>query len=879
MAFTKCPSVLYQNFLREFWCTAIAYDPNPSTDENKPRPLKEFLIKFTIMNGKKTLTLDFNTFTTSTGLDYNNDAYVAHPSPKAVKAELAKSVTNPSYLDKTLVLKNSFPVAWRILLTFVIQVLGGNYSSTEQVNSMQQIITYNLITGTKVDIREIITDETFGYLSGILSNSNFSKDPSKVTEIELTAHMIAVNNQKDSVSPLPLSAKKKKGKTQTMTLTLPKPSYEGESDIKALQLKTFSDVQVLLLSDDEIVQESDEEEVFAAREDMDEDTQADTEFQSPPPNTDKPESSPVQDTDESTSDSSPDLKKFDNILPLTERQLVKYLRKAAIEGYYEENINHKEQTDKVIDAAINSLDKNSIARGDLLNALNEVTKALKAIQDVVKEDHVLNKKVLEATKAYTQNSTHVTKLLTLIKNFDFQGLKSSVESLQAIALTQEEHLASWEKSSTSMAWNLGPRMTVVESSQGEIRSKISSLRKENSDIKSMITEIYQSFKGQSSASLSSMPQTTLDITEGPANVRGENVTQADTKEPPSHTEGEHAAIEEEPTNAVPITTVKPTEIPTPELTNEQIQAHLDKEEKFKKAVEEAKMFEMKKTEVIKVVQEDAEKIGLDPKKIISAKAGEKFKKAQHVEHQVLKREHSQKAKRAMELRIKRVEQYMWTMSNRLKPEPITDVKIHPNTKPAVLTVFKNNDKRNFEVHNLFNFGHFGITELDELVPGQAASQSSGRKRKHIELEPEIKVPWLECNISVPDGVPFVKNMVIEEPEYGIFFTDVFGDQAFQRWNYIHKVGGDSLVSYLVMALMVKTQENAKFGLKLRKLIADHPNQEKLQSKKVKLEALGYKLDYVLFLSLSEQSLVSYLQDAQPESTRKILTFSEAVLSE
>ncbi|GJZ64437.1 hypothetical protein Tco_0620858 [Tanacetum coccineum] len=121
MAFTKCPSVLYQNFLREFWCTAIAYDPNPSTDENKPRPLREFLIKFTVMNGKKPLTFDFNTFTTSTGLDYNNGAYVAHPSPEVDKAKLAKIVTNPSYLDKTPVLKNSFPVAWRILLSFVIQ--------------------------------------------------------------------------------------------------------------------------------------------------------------------------------------------------------------------------------------------------------------------------------------------------------------------------------------------------------------------------------------------------------------------------------------------------------------------------------------------------------------------------------------------------------------------------------------------------------------------------------------------------------------------------------------------------------------------------------------------------------------------------------------
>ncbi|GJU84621.1 hypothetical protein Tco_1292167 [Tanacetum coccineum] len=137
-------------------------------------------------------------------------------------------------------------------------VLGGNYSSTEQVNSIQQLLAYCLITGTEVDLGEIIysdlvtkllnksrlkyvsyprfiscalqvllgsdytQDENFGFLPGILSNSNFTKDPSKVTDIELTAHMIAVNNRRDSVSPLPLSAKPKKGKSQTMTPTLPK---------------------------------------------------------------------------------------------------------------------------------------------------------------------------------------------------------------------------------------------------------------------------------------------------------------------------------------------------------------------------------------------------------------------------------------------------------------------------------------------------------------------------------------------------------------------------------------------------------------------------------------------------------------------------------
>ncbi|GJY88231.1 hypothetical protein Tco_0502859 [Tanacetum coccineum] len=154
----------------------------------------------------------------------------------------------------------------------------------------------------------------------------------------------------------------------------------------------------------------------------------------------------------------------------------------------------------------------------------------------------------------------------------------------------------------------------------------------------------------------------------------------------------------------------------PKLTEEQIQTHIYKEEQIKKATEEAKMFEITKTEVIKVVHEEAEKIRLDPKIIISAKVGEKFKKAQNAEHQVLKIEHSQKAKRVVKLRKKRFEQYIWTTSSRLRPKPINDVKIHPNTKPAVLTVYKANDKRNFQVHNPFKFADFGVIDLDELGP-------------------------------------------------------------------------------------------------------------------------------------------------------------------
>ncbi|GJR31944.1 hypothetical protein Tco_1108176 [Tanacetum coccineum] len=420
---------------------------------------------------------------------------------------------------------------------------------------------------------------------------------------------------------------------------------------------------------------------------------------------------------------------------------------------------------------------------------------------------------------------------------------STVKDLQAQALKQEEASTTWTKSSTNMTWNLGSRMIAVEISQTALKHEVSSL----------------------SVTL------TLAITNTPANVEGENATNTATEEPPSHTEGEtkepklailislNPSTEAPPTKAQPFTSIishpessqatrrigKGKEIATESVedpSKKLIQEYWDKEEKIKKAAEEARLLAMSKPE-----------------------AREKFKKAQDAEHQVLKREHSKKIKRMTELNKKSVEQYMWTMTNRIKPETITDVKIYLNTKPVVLSIYRNNDKRNFEVHEPFKFADSGITELDELGPiiqkkknsiikdlmtslskryerlkkipkelgiqhalpapvrEQASSQTLGRKRKHIELEPEIK------------------NMVIEEPEYGIFFTDVFGDQAFQRWSDIDKVGMEALVSYLVAASMVKSPENARFSMKLRKLIAEHPNQEKLKSKKVKLEALGYKI--------------------------------------
>nr|GEX04822.1 retrovirus-related Pol polyprotein from transposon TNT 1-94 [Tanacetum cinerariifolium] len=378
---------------------------------------------------------------------------------------------------------------------------------------------------------------------------------------------------------------------QSLTKNKGEPSYEGEPDTQPMLL-TYVDVRAILLSEDE-AQESNKE-VLAAGDDMDEDPQDDKEVRTPSPKQDQPAPSHVQ---ESTSNlSSPDLKRFNNILPLTKRQ-------------------------------------------------------------------------------YT------------------------------------------------------------------------------SEIKSIMTEMYAALQGRSSSVPSGSVTPTLALTDIPANVEGENATTTATEEPPSHTKSET----EEPRLAIPISSIPSTVIPTTQpitsiiihfessqatlkinkgkgiatesnddplkklvkassivptnpnklvrvefiinrrivyLTEQEIQKYCDKKEQIKKAKEEAKLNVRSKTEVIKVVREEAKKLGIYPKEAISTKAGELFKKARDAEHE---------------------------------------------------------------------------SDID-------------------------------------------------------------------------KVDMEALVSYLVAASMVKSPENESFSIKLRKLIAKHPDQEKFKSKKVKLDALGYNMD-------------------------------------
>ncbi|GJW48790.1 hypothetical protein Tco_0080436 [Tanacetum coccineum] len=293
----------------------------------------------------------------------------------------------------------------------------------------------------------------------------------------------------------------------------------------------------------------------------------------------------------------------------------------------------------------------------------------------------------------------------------------------------------------------------------------------------------------------------------------------------------------------------------------------------------SKLIELNKPVLIKVVEEVASDTGVDPSALRSKKGGQEFLKQQDVELKVHQREHVAKVKKSNELRKKRYNMYVWNTTNRLKSEKITNIHIHPNTKPVAITVYRNNDQINFDVHNRFRFGDFGITQWDELSviipkkknkvvgelmeslskkydrlevihvklgisptspsPEQTHSLSLGRKIKELELEPEIPIAGLECNRSLPEGIPFVNNRVIENPEHGIFFTDALDENAFKRVSDIHKVEVETLFGYLVMAGNVNIHENQRFCVLLRQMIDAHPDREKLKSKKVKMEAIGY----------------------------------------
>jgi hypothetical protein len=132
---------------------------------------------------------------------------------------------------------------------------------------------------------------------------------------------------------------------------------------------------------------------------------------------------------------------------------------------------------------------------------------------------------------------------------------------------------------------------------------------------------------------------------------------------------------------------------------------------------------------------------------------------------------------------------------------------------------------------------------DEALASQGLAipeltQKTGKKRKAVDIEPEQYIAALHCNRTTPQGVKFRPNLVIKEPEYGIFFVDEFGQEAFQRVSDIDKVETTTLLAYKLMALNIRRPENEEFVRLMDQMMKDRPDKEVLMSKKAKLELMG-----------------------------------------
>ncbi|GJW91639.1 hypothetical protein Tco_0169192 [Tanacetum coccineum] len=325
-------------------------------------------------------------------------------------------------------------------------VLGENYSSTKQVNSIQQLLAYCIIIGTEVDIGEIIYSDLVTKLlnKSMLKYVSYARfiscalqvllgydytqdgsvhdpqDPERNIQLTGTGLPSILDEGTCKSQPFPegttTDPKDSGGNIQPANKGLPSTaSNEGTAKTTPRPEGPLGDkdsgetnhpliwnqsTPLLLILQALVLTQESEEAILGAGDEIDEDSQTTAlQHQSSPPQANKPQSSHALDTEASDTHSSSEdlLTKYDNTFPLTEQQLVKYLRKvpstlfpriiedhwekheeaavyyanlkASIDDYYNENITHKDHTDKLVEATMSSLDQSNTATSDLYKGL------------------------------------------------------------------------------------------------------------------------------------------------------------------------------------------------------------------------------------------------------------------------------------------------------------------------------------------------------------------------------------------------------------------------------------------------------------------------------------------------------------------------------
>ncbi|GKD10790.1 hypothetical protein Tco_1190475, partial [Tanacetum coccineum] len=107
--------------------------------------------------------------------------------------------------------------------------------------------------------------------------------------------------------------------------------------------------------------------------------------------------------------------------------------KASNEEYYDENVAHRDQTNKLVETTMITIGRSSTTIKDLNQCLNVITKLLKDISTTVKDDPATKNKIDEAIETFAKISTNTTEVVSLVKNFDFSTLQSTMKDLQALS--------------------------------------------------------------------------------------------------------------------------------------------------------------------------------------------------------------------------------------------------------------------------------------------------------------------------------------------------------------------------------------------------------------------------------------------------------------
>lgn len=143
--FTLKPSFQYESYLKEFWYTATVTALNT--------------IKFTVENGTTNLEFDLFSFRKAIGADYlkRHQQYEANPDGKVTKLFFGQI----GYSDKLTgtLRKRGLAPNWKLLMTLIIQCIGGNTGGYDQINSMHEIVMYGLANGVSIDFGKIIYED------------------------------------------------------------------------------------------------------------------------------------------------------------------------------------------------------------------------------------------------------------------------------------------------------------------------------------------------------------------------------------------------------------------------------------------------------------------------------------------------------------------------------------------------------------------------------------------------------------------------------------------------------------------------------------------------------------------------------------------------